>query len=732
MATLVLGAVGTAIGGPLGGAIGSVLGNQFDQAVLAPRRNGPRLGALTVQTSAYGQPIPKLFGTLRVAGTVIWATDLREEKHKSGGGKGRPKTTSYSYSASFAVALSGRPIRGVRRIWADGKLLRGIAGDWKSETGFRLHLGDEGQAVDPLLAAAEGAGGTPAYRGLAYAVFEDLQLADFGNRIPSLTFEVEADAAPVPLAQIAAELSDGAAAGETAAALGGYAAGGDSVRGAIAALARAIPLAVRDDGDRLLVSDAQAAPITLPAGELGSGGAGARADRRAVDRQAAGTLPDEVTVTYYEPSRDFQAGLQRARRGGPGRRVEAIELPAALEAGAAKAIAERRLADSWAERTTAAATLPWRRLDLRAADVVDPGDGVHWHIARWTLEGMVLALKLRAAGGTGLPAPVAQPGRATPGDDQPIGQTRIALLDLPPLDDGAATPQLWLAAAGTAPGWRRAAVTMSIDGGTTWADVGSTAAPAVIGMALTSLPPGDPAVFDTSQAVEVELLHEAMLLLSRDDAALAAGANLAMLDGELIQFGIATALGRGRWRLSRLLRGRRGSEDAMAGHLAGGRFVLVEQDALLPIAVASDRIGAEMRVIASGIADPTGEETAALVSGRALRPPAPVHLRAEPLPGGGLRLGWTRRSRLGWAWNDGRDPPTGEDGELYRLTVTPSLGAVRVMESDRPTCDYTAAMMLSDGAVGATTVVLSVVQLGVIGASPAPATATFTLGGERI
>src|SRR3546814_13221392 len=65
----------------------------------------------------------------------------------------RSKTTQYSYSASFAVALSGRPIRSVRRIWADGKLLRGAGGDFKSETGYRLYPGDEQQSADPLIAA---------------------------------------------------------------------------------------------------------------------------------------------------------------------------------------------------------------------------------------------------------------------------------------------------------------------------------------------------------------------------------------------------------------------------------------------------------------------------------------------------------------------------------------------------------------------------------------------------
>src|SRR5205085_2260015 len=128
-------AAGTVDGGPIGGAIGSNIGRRIDAEIFKPKgRQGPRLGDLSVQTSSYGTQIPKIFGTMRVAGTVIWATDLREERTKSGGGKGQPKTTSYSYSASFAVALSGRPLRAVRRIWADGNLLRGAAGDFKSRT----------------------------------------------------------------------------------------------------------------------------------------------------------------------------------------------------------------------------------------------------------------------------------------------------------------------------------------------------------------------------------------------------------------------------------------------------------------------------------------------------------------------------------------------------------------------------------------------------------------------
>ena len=70
------------------------------------------------------------------------------------------------------------------RIWADGKQL-----DLTGITSA-FYPGAEEQTPDPLIVAKEGAGNAPAYRGLAYIVFERLPLADFGNRIPQLSFEI--------------------------------------------------------------------------------------------------------------------------------------------------------------------------------------------------------------------------------------------------------------------------------------------------------------------------------------------------------------------------------------------------------------------------------------------------------------------------------------------------------------------------------------------------------------
>ena len=177
MATLVLSTVGTILGGPVGGAIGSLLGQSIDQQLLGPGpRRGPRLGDLAIQSSSYGSPIPKIYGTMRVAGTVVWATDLKELSQTQSA-KGQPETVTYSYSASFAVALSSRPIVRIGRIWADGKLIRGAEGVFSVATDLRVYEGSEDQQPDPLIASIEGLESTPAYRGVAMAVLEELQIS---------------------------------------------------------------------------------------------------------------------------------------------------------------------------------------------------------------------------------------------------------------------------------------------------------------------------------------------------------------------------------------------------------------------------------------------------------------------------------------------------------------------------------------------------------------------------
>ncbi|MEM6626830.1 MAG: glycoside hydrolase/phage tail family protein [Pseudomonadota bacterium] len=171
-------------GAEIGRQIGGFAGSALTSYLFSPRIEGPRVKELYVSESREGAAAPVVYGRMRVGGQVIWAARFKETRNESGGGKGGPKVTEYSYSLSFAVGICAGPIADVSRIWANGEPLDLASINW------RYYAGDETQAPDPLIEAIEGAGQAPAYRGLAYAVFEDLPLDAYGARLPQLSFEV--------------------------------------------------------------------------------------------------------------------------------------------------------------------------------------------------------------------------------------------------------------------------------------------------------------------------------------------------------------------------------------------------------------------------------------------------------------------------------------------------------------------------------------------------------------
>jgi hypothetical protein len=234
MATLVLGAVGSAVGGALlpggvsilgttltgaalGGAFGSIGGSVIDQALLGPLASssgqtridqGPRLFDLKLGASSEGAPLPRIYGRMRVPGQLIWATRFKEDvivtTQTTGGGQAKGgknlfdqpsagahgkndtvQSIEYRYYANAAYAICEGEITRVGRIWADGQELD------QSNLTIRVYRGSEDQVADSLIAGKEGGSDeTPAYRGTAYVVFDNLPLAEFGNRLPQLNFEV--------------------------------------------------------------------------------------------------------------------------------------------------------------------------------------------------------------------------------------------------------------------------------------------------------------------------------------------------------------------------------------------------------------------------------------------------------------------------------------------------------------------------------------------------------------
>nr|WP_051279543.1 glycoside hydrolase/phage tail family protein [Hellea balneolensis] len=128
----------------------------------------------------------RIYGRVRLAGQVIWASRIKETVSESpvqSGKGGGPTQRNYSYSICFAIGLCEGEILGVDRLWANGAPLqqRGLVS--------RVHLGTENQLPDPIISAIEGSD-VPSFRGTAYIVFEDFPLDDYGARLPQINAKV--------------------------------------------------------------------------------------------------------------------------------------------------------------------------------------------------------------------------------------------------------------------------------------------------------------------------------------------------------------------------------------------------------------------------------------------------------------------------------------------------------------------------------------------------------------
>ncbi|WP_374513772.1 phage tail protein [Niveibacterium sp.] len=151
--------------------------NQTEQRVLS----------LQVSQSAYGAVIPRVWGTVRLPGNLLWYGDFKAIPHteNQGGGKGGGpefSTTTYTYRAAFVLGLCSGPINGVPRLWAD-KEQHTLAAK-----GFTLKTGALGQAPWSHLTAnhpTEAIG----YSGIAYVCASAFDLGRTTSP-PNLTFEI--------------------------------------------------------------------------------------------------------------------------------------------------------------------------------------------------------------------------------------------------------------------------------------------------------------------------------------------------------------------------------------------------------------------------------------------------------------------------------------------------------------------------------------------------------------
>lgn len=748
MAVLALGFAGQAIGGAIGGSIlgvssaaiggfiGSTLGGLVDNMLFPQKQTGPRLDDLTVTVSTYGKPIPLLYGPEnRVAGNVIWSTGLIETKKKTKqGGKGAPSVsvTEYTYRVSAAVAIGAGPMSRLKKVWANNKLIYDVDGPVPDVpvqlfSAIRFYPGSATQLPDPTIESYIGAGKTPAYRGTAYVVLADLQLADYGNRIPNLEFLIEAQP-EVTVGRVVADFVERcglplnlvSTVGLTEPVRGYAVAQAASGVGAIQPLALAFDFDVAEVGGGLRCVKRTASPagIVLTEHLAGHEASADRPDPLVWKRAQITSLPREATVTFPDPERDWQPSSQVERRSqGSADSNLANEISVVLSADEAQALAARLLWQAWTGIQTAEAQTDDRWIALepgRSYYFQTPAGLEPLRVTRLTRGwNGVIDLELRRdrdeVYNDALPG---VHSTVPPNDLRLPGLSEVVLLDIPLLldaDDAKASGFYW-GVVGSGSGWRGADFLRGVGSTGPFENISPQGVELTVGAAAGSLPAPPPGFdsrtgWDMTHVLRVTLRRPDMVLESLADADVVAGGNALFLGppngkgGEIIQFATATLVSPGVYDLSRLRRGQRGTEFAWGSHGLGEMAVLLEPGALqrADFGAADLNLLRYYKAVSLLTLEADTPAVAWANSGVGLRPYSPVDLIAEgPSGGGDIDLQWTRRSRIGETINP---PPLAEEFERYVLQIRNAAGTAtrrEVVIDDATAWVYTAAMQTAD------------------------------------
>lgn len=345
--------------------------------LLTPKVNvnseGASLEASQLTSSTEGNPINRVWGTQRLGGEVIWTTRFLETvtktRQSSGKGAGGSQTTTeYTYSVSFAIALcEGETTLG--KIYADGSEM-----DLSAVT-YRFYGGSETQVPDSKIQAVEGAENVPAFRGVSYLVFEDLQIGSYGNRIPNITAEITRDVGNLDSVVEDICLYNGLTQDDlNITNLSGIEVAGFSVgsittgRDIIQNLMQTYLFLGYESGSSIVFKPRYTSDIVeVELNDLISVGDGVFWNR---ERVPDIDLPDRTKVTYTNADTDYsQASVDGHMLGKNVLNVEVFESASVLEDDYARALADILTQEAWAQRDTLSIALPLSYLYLEPSDV---------------------------------------------------------------------------------------------------------------------------------------------------------------------------------------------------------------------------------------------------------------------------------------------------------------------------------------------------------------------------
>ena len=480
----------------------------------------------------------------------------------------------------------------------------------------------------------------------------------------------------------------------------------ESPRASISTLARHFGFdAIETEGVIRFVMRGRASVVTLAHDDLVASREGEALE---LVRAQETELPQSLKWQVARADEDYDAALVEARRiTVDTTRIASESFPMAIPPEEAERRCRRALMEAWIGRESATFRLPPSRLALDPADVIrleNDGREVEFRLVSMA-DSDARGIEAVRQDRTAYDLPPGDPRPASLASPVVFGTPEVVMLDLPQIsEDQPAHRPLIAAHASPWPGEIAVFRSASTDGFALLTTFGSRAR---IGTLAFDFFPGPTSRFDLGNALVVDLLSGT--LESVTDVALFGGANALAVETEaglweIVQAGAAELIGPGRYRLTRLLRGQRGTEYAMGNPAPAGARVVVVDSALsaLPIAEADLGLPWNWRVgpAARAVSDDSYAALGFTPTGRGLVPFAPVHVeqpwRTARSPGD-LTIRWTRRSRtlVADAWEQ-VEVPLAEHLESYDVQILDGAAIKRTLTSSTTSVLYTAAQQTAD------------------------------------
>ena len=447
-------------------------------------------------------------------------------------------------------------------------------------------------------------------------------------------------------------------------------------------------------------------------------------------------IPAQMALTYNNVDGDYQTDTQYSDRLLTGMEsTSAVQVPMGFTASEAKAIADTSLMDKAVSALSTTVNVGIEYAKLEPTDVIlltgEDTSQYRMRIIKRTDAGGVTTLQC-----VGDDASVLTQAGVT--DTAASGQTTVAalatttleLMDLPALRDVDNLPGLYVAVTGSATNWTSAAVYDSLDDitYTTQSLITSQAPLGTCSTALGNWAGGN--VFDETNTVTVNVGLQQLASVTYADILANTATNAALVGNELIQYRVATLVSAGVYTLSGLLRGRRGTEDAMTGHVAAERFVALGISGVRFLPLQSGDLARLRYYKGVSASQALSAVTAQSITpvGNTLKPFAPVHPRANR-DAADTVISWTRQTRLSTRIVGALPPsiPLGETAESYEVEIWDSgyTTLKRTLASSTQTVTYTNAQQVTDFGSAQVTLYVKIYQLSATVGRGKPLTASI-------